>query len=385
MAGAIATVLVLLTAILVAVYRVYLSPILALAGVFRDVQLVGTRDCSSIAGLDACEKIVLHEPSGLLYLACSSIESRLGFIPAVSQYNKERHFLNVDYVATYDHSTSKVQRLSLKNFPLDATLGTHGMDVVTSSSNPKKLFVYLVNHRINGDPTLVGADSVIEIFETAIGSDTLNHIRTIRDPLILTPNDVVGSPDGKSFYFTNDCASKTGALRDIRNIFTASTNVVHCHLDEGCKVAISGLPSSNGIAEASNGTIYVASVLGGSLRVLEQQQDHSLVVTDVITSEYPMDNLSIDQDGAVWAAAFVKQFSMLKSMKDGKTKSPVAALKFTINRGPKAFFGEKFSVDKPFEDDGNLVSGATSIVHDAKRSVLFIHGIVSSGLSVCKV
>jgi sugar lactone lactonase YvrE len=72
--------------------------------------------------------------------------------------------------------------------------------------------VYLVNHRkpIGGkDAEEVGADSSIEIFKTTVGSETLTHITTIEDQVIITPNDLVGSPDGKSFYFTNDHGSKT--------------------------------------------------------------------------------------------------------------------------------------------------------------------------------
>ena len=87
------------------------------------------------------------------------------------------------------------------------------MDVVPSTSDPSQLFVYLVNHRkpLGGkDAHKVGADSSVEIFQTTVGGDTLMHLKTVEDPVVLTPNDVVGSPDGKSFYFTNDHGSKTG-------------------------------------------------------------------------------------------------------------------------------------------------------------------------------
>jgi hypothetical protein len=86
------------------------------------------------------------------------------------------------------------------------------MDVVPSSSDPTQLYVYLVNHRKplgRQDAREVGADSSIEIFKTTIGGDTLTHLKTVEDPIVLTPNDVVGSSDGRSFYFTNDHGSKT--------------------------------------------------------------------------------------------------------------------------------------------------------------------------------
>ena len=86
------------------------------------------------------------------------------------------------------------------------------MDVVPSSSHPNKLYVYLVNHRapLTGNAEKVGADSAMEIFETRLGSDSLRHVKTVEDPVVETPNDVVGTADGKSFWFTNDHWGKTG-------------------------------------------------------------------------------------------------------------------------------------------------------------------------------
>ena len=79
--------------------------------------------------------------------------------------------------------------------------------------------------------------------------------------------------------------------------------------------------SNNGIAQAPNGTIYVASTLGKAVRVFERQEDNSIVLMDVIPSgeirsnrqslpprrlnwypEAPLDNIALDSDGVVWAA-----------------------------------------------------------------------------------
>jgi hypothetical protein len=89
------------------------------------------------------------------------------------------------------------------------------MDVVPSSSNPSELFIYLVNHRIplEGDPAKIGADSSIEVFKTTVGRSTMTHVRTFEDPnFIVTPNDVVGSADGKSVFATNDRGHKVGIV-----------------------------------------------------------------------------------------------------------------------------------------------------------------------------
>jgi hypothetical protein len=43
---------------------------------------------------------------------------------------------------------------------------------------------------------------------------------------------------------------------------------------------MAGLSGSNGIARAQNGTVYVANF--GQIHVLEEQSDHSLVLSDII-------------------------------------------------------------------------------------------------------
>jgi len=117
-----------------------------------------------------------------------------------------------DYIATYDPATGAVTRLTFSDFPTPRGYSSHGLDVVTSASNPRELFVYAINHRkpVHGPAKLVGADSVVEIFKTTVGGNTLTHVKTVRSPVIDTPNDVVGFPDGRSFYFTNDHGVKVG-------------------------------------------------------------------------------------------------------------------------------------------------------------------------------
>jgi arylesterase / paraoxonase len=62
----------------------------------------------------------------------------------------------------------------------------------------------------------------------------------------------------------------------------ARTSVGYCHVDNGCKIAISGLHGNNGIARAQNGTVYVGNSKFGQIRVFEEQNDQSLVLTDIV-------------------------------------------------------------------------------------------------------
>jgi len=117
-----------------------------------------------------------------------------------------------DYIATYDQATGAVTRLTFSGFPTSQGYSSHGLDVVPSASNSSQLFIYVINHRkpVQGPGKLVGADSVVEIFEAEVGGNTATHVRTIESPVINTPNDIVGASDGRSFYFTNDHGVKVG-------------------------------------------------------------------------------------------------------------------------------------------------------------------------------
>jgi hypothetical protein len=262
------------------------------------------------------------------------------------------------------------------------------MDVVPSSSDPKELFIYLVNHRIplgdrNADQ--IGADSVIEIFKTTVGGTAITHIITMEDPVIVTPNDLVGSADGKSFYFTNDNNAKVGFMK-YTGLFGAKTSSVgYCHIDEGCKFAITGTHGSNGIAAAPNGTVYVSDSLYGGVLFLEPQTDNTLVVSESVNTDHALDNIAIDADGQLWAAGIPQIFTALAHMRNPSLLSPSTVERVSINTGPNSFYGEKYKVEKVFEDDGKIMSGITSVVYDSKRKKLFMNGISSPQLVVCNI
>ncbi|KAF8629870.1 hypothetical protein AX15_003229 [Amanita polypyramis BW_CC] len=382
------TIAVVFIAALVGIYQFHLKPLLAVVGYNRKPDSIGNTNCDSVPQLQACEKLVIHQPTGGVYLACSTPASRPFWIPAVGRLN-EAAASRDDYVAIYDPNTAKVTRLELSKFDNSRGLSVHGMDVVPDTADPNHLFVYLINHRAppNGQSAkVVGADSAVEIFETSVGGAVLSHIKTVEHSTIITPNDVVGYGDGKSFYVTNDHGEKTGILRELELFGRASSSVVYCHTETGCKYATKGIQGSNGIAKAENGTIYVANSKGGGVYVLERQSDNSLVLSEYIKTDRLLDNISIDTNGAIWAAGFTNALTLAyQHFANPSIPSPSSALRVTINTGPNAFYGEKYQIDKVFEDDGSLASGITSAAYDAERRRLFLHGIAAPQLVICNV
>ncbi|EIW83168.1 calcium-dependent phosphotriesterase [Coniophora puteana RWD-64-598 SS2] len=390
MAPVFTTVFVAFIAI-VAGLGLHLKPYLQAVGLGKTVTPVGNSKCRTLPELQACEKVVLHEPSGHLWLACSNFEGRKHWTPALDRLDASRRSTD-DYVARVDPETNTVTRMKLTSFTEERGLSVHGMDVVPSEIDPTILYVYLVNHRppIHGDATRIGADSVIEIFETRQGSETLEHVRTVHDPeVIITPNDVMGSSDGKSFFFTNDYGIKAGWRRTLNLLLQLSGGSVgYCHLHTGCKLAARNVHAANGIVKGrgANETVFVGDNVLGDISVFEKQADNSLVLTEVIKTGIAHDNLAIDGNGALWTAGLSDGLGfMLKQFKEPPAKIASSALRVTVNHGVGAFYGEKYKIDKVFEDAGELVSGCTSAVYDSTKGRLYMHGLASPHLTICEL
>ncbi|KAG8711452.1 hypothetical protein FRC09_020585, partial [Ceratobasidium sp. 395] len=138
-------------------------------------------------------------------------------MPTLDHLNAKalRELPSKDYVATYEPQSRRVTKLKVLGLMDPRGLNLHGMDVVQDERDSALLWVYLVNHRppLNStiDAAKTGADSVVELFKTRIGSNSIEWVQTVSDPqVIVTPNDIVGGSNGKEFWFTNDHAVKTG-------------------------------------------------------------------------------------------------------------------------------------------------------------------------------
>ncbi|PPQ78885.1 hypothetical protein CVT24_012272 [Panaeolus cyanescens] len=384
----------LLIAIFGGTWEYLLKPNLKTMGYGRVVESINNDRCETVPELSACEsespsllclwckgignsqptlpcsyecfrafsEIVLHQPTGILYLACSTPQSRVHWTPAVSRLNATGAS-RTDYVATYDPATKKITKL----IPEDLTpeverrgFSLHGMDVVPAdgSKDGKDLYVYLVNHRapLVGDAKEVGADSVIQVFKIRIGDNVMRYVATVEHDVIITPNDIVGGRDGKSFWFTNDHIAKVGIIRELSLLGHAGTSVGYCSATSSskwsCHFAIEKLHGANGIARSpnpANKTVYVANAYAGGLYILEEVEGKKLVKKEVAPTDRGMDNISVDADGHVWAAAFPSALTLTLKHFANPTKevSPSSAIRFTVHPNPKAIdFGINYKIEK---------------------------------------
>jgi len=381
----------LLVALFAAAYQMYIKQFLAVSGIYpaRKIQSIGSERCDAVRGIEACEKIILHQPTGLVYMACSFASKRRQWSPSFDRLNPAG--AGSDYIAQYNPSTKQTIRMKFAGLEPNR-LSSLGFDVVTSSTNSSELWFYIINNRVpeKGEPKDVGADSVVQVFQgTSIlgqkGSSRMTWVKTYNSQWMHSPNDVVGAPDGKSFYWTNDHGSATGKMRSWEfPLQKASTSVGYCHETKGCKLAASNLVASNGITTNGNGTYYVAS-LAGSIQAFEEQKDHTFTLLDTIKLDRPVDNVALAADGALYAGGYPQLQEAIKNFDNAKVKAASSGLKITKNGGRGAFFGEKYSVETVFEDDGTKMPPASSVIVDSERKRMYLHGLVSPQLLVCRL
>jgi arylesterase/paraoxonase len=148
----------------------------------------------------------------------------------------------------------------------------------------------------------------------------------------------------------------------------AVTSIGYCHVDHGCKIATHHLPGANGIARSNENTFFVGSTTRAEVRVLERRSDDLLVVSDVITygsafmisiglfvstdpaiieTAMAVDNLSVDGEGAIWAAAFPNGKDLFDHLRDPfRYLSSSIALRIVVTNGNgPASFEKRYKID----------------------------------------
>ena len=224
----------------------------------------------------------------------------------------------------------------------------------------------------------VGANSTIEQFMVNVKTKKERHVKTFLDQQIATPNRVAPLADG-SFYITNDHGQNKVGFRHKIAPFIYEGDVSFCGKD-GCKQMTRGHQFPNGLIVGQDGLVYVPSAHMGSIQVYQPQPDGGLEKVDFIEINYPIDNLSQDVKGDIYAAALPKLWNALAAFDD-----PLhAVLPSTVFRIHKNQDGTH-EVEKILEDaNGEVLPITTTAVHDAKTGRIFLSSVISPFITVCE-
>lgn len=188
----------------------------------------------------------------------------------------------------------------------------HGISFYRHPDGQMRLFV--VNHP-------VGQPASIEIF--AWDGQQLAHLKTLRNELMFSPNDVCAVGLDQC-YATNDHGSRTTfgwfweSLLEIRKSYVLYFNGSQCS-----RVA-RRISYANGVNISQDGQfLYVAGVLRGTLHTYRRDTaTGALTAIKTLKMHSGLDNIERDADGQLWIAAHPKPFRFLRHALDSTQTSP---------------------------------------------------------------
>jgi arylesterase / paraoxonase len=135
----------------------------------------------------------------------------------------------------------------------------------------------------------------------------------------------------------------------------------------------------NGITKGADGLYYIPSAMTGKMWVMQLHTNKTLTTLSSYQLDRPMDNLSEDSKGDIYAASFPSGKEFIEAThKPFELNPPMSVHKFRYSE-------EKgWDVVKVLEDDGSVLPGTTVGVHDPKTGRIFVGGASAPYIGVCE-
>ena len=299
------------------------------AGQFKTIESHFVGRCKQVMGLIGAEDITIHPKAGIAYI--SACDRR-----AVSKGKPGN-----GGIFAYDLKVAAPKLINLTPYA-DKDFQPHGISLYVGDSDLDALFV--VNHQ--------DGRQQIEIFDLKHGQ--LSHRKTLSDPLLVSPNDLVAvGPD--KFYVSNDHRNVSGGKRLIEEYLRLRLcNVVFCDGSRFVEVA-TGIGYANGINLSADGmTLYLCAVTERSLHIYDRNpKTNKLSLREKIKLNTGVDNIEIDPEGGLWIGSHPKLLSFVKHSKDQSKLSPSQVLHLT----PRS--GGGYQIEEIYLNTGEDISGSS--------------------------
>lgn len=206
------------------------------AGLFLDLKPVPLA-CRTVTGggIVGVEDLTIDPETKLAYL--SGYDRRAGFAGKPAR----------GAIWIYDMNTPDATPVDATTAALPDGFRPHGISLYRGAEGKKTLFV--ISHA-NGTHS-------VEVFD--VDGATLTHRRTVTDPAMVAPNDIVGvGPD--AFYVSNDHANPTGWMRTVEDYLRLRQTTVQFFDGQSFTTALSGIGGANGInVSADRASLYLSA------------------------------------------------------------------------------------------------------------------------------
>jgi len=216
----------------------------------------------------------------------------------------------------------------------------HGISMLKIDSTYK---IMAVNHTAKGHS--------LEVFN--LNGKNLTYEKTIENPLINSPNDVVLINENQ-FYFTNDHKYTKGIGRLFEDYLGLSLSNVIYFDGKNFKEVANGIAYANGINfDAKRNLIFMASPRKFLVKVYKTEKDGSLTFIEDISCGTGADNIEFDTEGNLWIGAHPNLLRFASYAKGKKDTSPSEIIKINY-RGKN-----DYTIEQVFLNDGKLMSAST--------------------------
>ncbi len=268
-------------------------------------------DCRAVTGVIGPEDITVDRARAVAYISATDARAFAHGRPARGALYR------------YALGDAKPQQLYTSN---DESFHPHGIGLWSDGRGPDLL--YVVNHRTNTSHT-------IEVFE--VDGAAARHVNTIRDPLLVSPNDVVAVGPGE-LYVTNDHGVNRGPGQLVDDLLRRERAQI-LHFKAGAfRVLVSDLAYANGINASLNGSeVYVAESVGRRLRVYARAASGDLTWKQTVELGTGADNIELAPDGSLYIGAHPKLFTFLRHAADPKVPSPSEVVRVVNGRAEQIF------------------------------------------------
>ena len=296
------------------------------AGEFKIISSHFEGECISIKGIVGAEDITILS-NGLAIISSDDRRQTLEGHPVQGAL----------YV--YDLNEKTPQFINLNpEIPFD--FHPHGISVYETGNGAFVMAV--VNHSQQGNS--------IEIFK--YGDAGLSHEKTITDPLLISPNDLVFI-NATQLYITNDHGNSSEWGKTIEEYLQLTRSNVVFYDGNEFTIAIKKLGYANGINVSEYGNIlYVAETVGK--KISEYAIDkNSNALTFIQSTDFNsgVDNIELDKEGNLWIGSHPKLLTFTRHAKNSDIFSPSQVFKVSL--------GDNNRVDEVYLNDGGKLSGSS--------------------------
>jgi len=310
------------------------------AGQFKTIKPHFAGTCKPVTGISGAEDITIHPKTGIAYI--SAYDRR-----AVGKGKEGNGGIFVYSLSAANPALIKLTSGTSKDFR------PHGISLYTGKNGDDVLFV--INHS--------GGRHSIEKY--ALSGDQLIHRKTIADPALVSPNDIVAvGPD--SFYITNDHGSVAGLMRFFEDYMRLKRSNVVFYNGTGFSEAAADIGYANGINVSADGkTLFLSAVTEQSLIIFDRDSTSAqLSLRQKIDLGTGVDNIEVDPQGDLWVGAHPQLLKFVSHAKDPAVFSPSQIIHLSLKKS-----GD-YQIDEIYLNDGSEISGSSVAAVYQKRMLI---------------